>query len=71
MCPSSQAAGQRADDEAAIRSVMVAMTTAFNTRDEEATTNLMTADADFVNVLVFNRTVGLRDTRGKIEKAAG
>jgi hypothetical protein len=36
MCPSSRAAGQRADDEAAIRKVMDAMTTAFNTHDEEA-----------------------------------
>ena len=51
MCLSSQAAGQSADDQAAIRKVMDAMTTAFNTRDEEATTSLMTADADFVNVM--------------------
>jgi len=51
MCPSSQAAGQPADDEAAIRKVIDAMTTAFNTRDEEATPSLMTEDADFVNVM--------------------
>jgi ketosteroid isomerase-like protein len=51
MCPSSQAAGQPADDEAAIRKVIDAMTTAFNTRDEEATASLMTEDADFVNVM--------------------
>ncbi|MGH7356493.1 MAG: YybH family protein [Candidatus Rokuibacteriota bacterium] len=51
MCSSYDTAAQPADDEAAIRQLIEAMTAAFNTRNEGATAALMTEDADFVNVL--------------------
>src|SRR5574341_1572669 len=51
MCPFSKTGRPHSDDEAAIRQLIDAMTTAFNTRDEQATAALMTDDADFVNVL--------------------
>jgi conserved hypothetical protein len=41
---------QTQEDEAAIRQGIAAMTTAFNTRDDQATASLTTADADFVTV---------------------
>src|SRR5437867_1207497 len=51
MCPSSKTAAQPSGDEAAIRQLIDAMTTAFNTRNQDATAALMTDDTDFVNVL--------------------
>jgi uncharacterized protein (TIGR02246 family) len=46
----NQINGQTQEDEAAIRQAVAAMTTAFNTRDDQATASLTTTDADFVTV---------------------
>jgi len=54
MCPSSKTAAQPSGDEAAIRQLIDAMTTAFNTRNKDATAALMAEDAEFVNVLGEN-----------------
>ncbi len=43
-------AAQTREDEASIRQAVAAMTTAFNTRDDQATASLTTRDADFVTV---------------------
>jgi uncharacterized protein (TIGR02246 family) len=46
----NQINAQTQEDEAAIRQAVATMTTAFNTRDDQATANLTTTDADFVTV---------------------
>ena len=46
----SQINAQTQEDEAAIREAVATMTTAFNTRDDQATAGLTTTDADFVTV---------------------
>jgi uncharacterized protein (TIGR02246 family) len=46
----SQINAQTQEDEAAIRQAVAIMTTAFNTRDDEATARLTTRDVDFVTV---------------------
>src|SRR5712692_4832351 len=46
----SEANAQTRGDEAAIRQAVGAMTTAFNTRDDQATASVTTPDADFVTV---------------------
>jgi uncharacterized protein (TIGR02246 family) len=46
----SQINAQTQKDDAAIRQAVATMTTAFNTRDDQATASLTTTDADFVTV---------------------
>src|SRR5260370_3744046 len=46
----NQINAQTQEDEAAIRQAVATMTTAFNTRDDQATAGLTTTDADFVTV---------------------
>src|ERR1700730_3030180 len=46
----NQINAQTQEDKAAIRQAVATMTTAFNTRDDQVTASLTTADADFVTV---------------------
>ncbi len=46
----SQINAQTQEDEAAIRQAVATLTTAFNTRDDQAAAGLTTTDADFVTV---------------------
>jgi uncharacterized protein (TIGR02246 family) len=46
----NQINAQTQEDEAAIRQAVATTTTAFNTRDDQATAELTTTDADFVTV---------------------
>jgi len=46
----SRVNAQTQEDEAAIRQAVATMTSAFNTRDDQATAGLTTTDADFVTV---------------------
>jgi len=46
----NQINAQTQEDEAAIRQAVATMTTAFNTRDDQASASLTTTDADFVTV---------------------
>jgi uncharacterized protein (TIGR02246 family) len=46
----NQANAQTQEDEAAIRQAVATMTTAFNTRDDQASASVTTTDADFVTV---------------------
>jgi hypothetical protein len=46
----NQINAQTQKDEAAIRQAVATMTTAFNTRDDQASTSVTSADADFVTV---------------------
>jgi uncharacterized protein (TIGR02246 family) len=46
----SQINAQTQEDEAAIRQAVATMTTAFNTRDDQATASLTTTNVDFVTV---------------------
>jgi len=46
----SQINAQTQDDEGAIRQAVATMTTAFNTRDDQATASLTTTNVDFVTV---------------------
>jgi uncharacterized protein (TIGR02246 family) len=46
----NQINAQTQEDEAAIRQAVATMTTAFNTRDDQASTSVTTTDADFVTV---------------------
>ena len=46
----SRVDAQTQEDEAAIRQAVAIMTTAFNTRDDQASASVTTTDADFVTV---------------------